>query len=39
MVARLDRLRGLAPREAYVRHLLEQAITAAESKTKKERGA
>ena len=28
MVARLDRLGGLVPREAYVRHPLEKAISA-----------
>jgi hypothetical protein len=38
MVLRLDRLRGLVPREAYVRHLLDQAI-AQEEKTTARRGS
>lgn len=36
MVARIDRLRGLVPRETYIRvALLEPAIEAAEKKEKK----
>jgi hypothetical protein len=35
MVARLDRLRGLAPREAFVRALLNKALTAEERKAGK----
>ena len=30
LVARIDSLRGLIPREAYVRHLLERAVGAEE---------
>ena len=35
LVDRIDALRGLVPRERYIRHLLEQAITAEERKAKK----
>ena len=35
LVARIDALRGLAPREAYVRYLLDKAITAEERKSSK----
>ncbi len=35
MVARIDRLRGLIPREAYVRDLLDKALKAQESRTTK----
>jgi hypothetical protein len=35
MVARIDRLRDLAPREAYVRRLLDRALTAEERKAAK----
>ncbi len=35
MVARLDRLRGLVPRETYVRALLEKSLAAEERKAKK----
>jgi hypothetical protein len=34
-VARLDKLRGLVPREAYVRHLLDKALKAKERKATK----
>ena len=35
MVVRLDRLRGLVPRETYVRHLLDKALKAEERKVAK----
>lgn len=35
LVERIDRLRGLVPREAYVRHLLDQIVTAEERKSSK----
>jgi hypothetical protein len=35
MVARIDRLRDLAPREAYVRRLLDRALAAEERKAKR----
>lgn len=35
MVARLDLLRGLIPREAYVRDLLDKALKAQERKAVK----
>jgi len=35
LVARIDALRGLAPRETYVRHLLDKAVTAEERKAAK----
>jgi len=35
MVARIDRLRGLVPREAYVRDLIDKALTAQERKAAK----
>lgn len=36
MVARIDRLRGLVPRETYIReHLLEMALKAEERKAAK----
>lgn len=36
MVARIDRLRGLVPRETYIReHLLEQALKLEERKAAK----
>ena len=34
-VARVDRLRGMAPREKYVRYLLDKALDAEEPKAKK----
>ena len=33
LVERIDRVRGLVPREAYVRHLLDQALRAEETKS------
>jgi hypothetical protein len=35
MVARIDRLRGLVPREPYVRDLLDKALKAQERKASK----
>jgi hypothetical protein len=35
LIERIDRLRGLVPREAYVRDLLDRAITAEERKAKR----
>jgi hypothetical protein len=35
MVARIDALKGLVPREAYVRHLLDRALKAEERKAAK----
>jgi hypothetical protein len=35
MVARIDRLRGLVPREAYVRAVLDNALKAQERKAPK----
>ncbi|MGI8712387.1 MAG: hypothetical protein ACR2NR_04245 [Solirubrobacteraceae bacterium] len=35
MVARIDRLRGLVPREAYVRDLLDKALKTQERKPEK----
>jgi len=35
MVARIDRLRGLVPREAFVRDLLDKALRAQERKAKR----
>jgi hypothetical protein len=35
MVARIDNLRDLAPREAYVRRLLDRALKAEERKAAK----
>ncbi len=35
LVGRIDRLRGLVPRETYVRDLLGRAIAAEEHKTKR----
>jgi hypothetical protein len=35
MVKRIDRLRGLVPREAYVRHILDRALTSEERKAAK----
>ena len=35
MVARIERLRGLVPREAYVRDLLDKALKAQERKANK----
>jgi hypothetical protein len=35
LVARIDALRGLAPREAYVRHMLAEALEAEERKAAK----
>jgi hypothetical protein len=35
MVERIDRLRGLVPREAYVRDLLNKALKAQENKANK----
>jgi hypothetical protein len=35
LVARIDRLRGMVPRERYVRYLLERAATAEERKAKR----
>jgi hypothetical protein len=35
LVARIDAIRGLAPREAYVRHLLDRALKAEERKGRK----
>jgi hypothetical protein len=35
MVARIDRLRGLVPREAYVRDLLGKALKRQERKARK----
>jgi hypothetical protein len=32
LVTRIDALRGLVPRERYVRHLLDQALRAEEKK-------
>jgi hypothetical protein len=37
LVARIDRLRGLVPREAYVRVVLDRAIRAEEQKAKRRR--
>ncbi len=35
MVARIDRIRGLVPRETYVRDLLDKALKAQERKPQK----
>jgi hypothetical protein len=35
LAERIDVLRGLAPREAYVRHLLTEAVEAEEAKAKR----
>jgi hypothetical protein len=37
MVARIDALRDLAPREAYVRRLLDRALAAEERKGRRKR--
>jgi hypothetical protein len=37
LVERIDALRGLVPREAYVRHLLSEALAVEERKQAKER--